>query len=143
MELNIKKTLLAGAMFCALNTSYIHAFELCGEKTLGRQGDVPINEIQCITDYGHYLYFTVPYENSNVTITTSGGDTPEPMGDYIVFDTNIPTNLPAPVLTSKSQYGAVISTILAAFWSDFEASQRRRRPSHGCYRCFALFSCSR
>jgi hypothetical protein len=185
MELNIKKTLLAGAVLFSLSANYTQAFELCGDKTLDRQGDVPINEMQCITDYGHYFYFTVPYENSEVTITTSGGlfnfsdaeltlysgdywdnneielqsntpdsneesisfvsrageryfyisgnieqtsllvsvtggDIPEPMGDYIVFDTNIPADLPTPILTSKAQYGDVIATILAASWSDFE-----------------------
>ena len=67
------KSLLASAIFLALNMHNAQAAEMCGTKTLDRQGEVPANQVQCITDYGHYLYVNVPYNNSNVTITTSGG----------------------------------------------------------------------
>ncbi|TPH18638.1 collagenase [Litorilituus lipolyticus] len=46
---------------------------MCGSKTLERQTEVPANQTHCITDYGHYLYVNIPFDNSDVTITTSGG----------------------------------------------------------------------
>ncbi len=68
-----KKSLLASAILLALNIQNIQAAEMCGTKTLERQGEVPANQAQCITDYGHFLYVNVPYDNSDVIITTSGG----------------------------------------------------------------------
>ncbi|MGS0693570.1 collagenase [Shewanella sp. 0m-4] len=179
-----RKSILTSAILASINVGAVQAAEMCGDKTLDRQGEVPANQTHCITDYGHYLYINVPYENSNVTISTSGGtytgsdaelilydgsdwsgnqelisntpgtndeqlsfvsrageryfkingniqettlevtitggDVPPPMGDYIVFNTNIDVALPAPAITSKSQYGATIATILAASYSDFE-----------------------
>jgi hypothetical protein len=73
MKPTAKKTLLASAIFLSLNVGTIQAAEMCGAKTLERQGEVSANQAHCITDYGHYLYVNVPYENSNVVITTSGG----------------------------------------------------------------------
>lgn len=73
MIITTKKTLLASAIFISLNMGTVQAAQMCGTKTLDRQGEVPANITQCITDYGHYLYVNVPYANSNVTITTSGG----------------------------------------------------------------------
>jgi hypothetical protein len=73
MKLITKKSLLASALLLAMNVTNAQAADMCGEKTLDRQGEVPANEMHCITDYGHYLYVDVPYENSDVTITTSGG----------------------------------------------------------------------
>ncbi|MCJ8318367.1 MAG: collagenase [Colwellia sp.] len=73
MKLLTKKSLLASAMLLAMNVTNVQAADMCGEKTLPRQGEVPANETHCITDYGHYLYVDVPYDNSDVTITTSGG----------------------------------------------------------------------
>ena len=185
MKITTKKTLLASAILFSLNMGTAHASQLCGSKTLDRQGEVPLNQMQCISDYGHYLFINVPYENSQVTISTSGGtfsgsdadiilfdgndwsgneeqssktsgtndesitftsrageryfrisgnieqtnlmvtvsggDIPPPMGDYIVFDTDIQVSLPAPTITSKAGYGSTIATILAASYSDFEA----------------------
>ena len=156
---------------------------MCGAKTLDRQGEVPANQTHCITDYGHYLYVTVPYENSDVTITTSGGtfngtdagiklydgndwsgnvelsstnsgtneesitfvsrageryfkvdgnieqtsltvtisggDVPPPMGDYVIYNTNIVVAVPAATISSKAQYGPAIAAILVASYSDF------------------------
>ncbi|PKI13041.1 collagenase [Colwellia sp. 12G3] len=73
MKLTAKKTLIASAIFLSLNIGTIQAAEMCGTKTVERQGEVSANQAHCITDYGHYLYVNVPYENSNVVITTSGG----------------------------------------------------------------------
>ncbi len=73
MKLTSKKTLIASAIFLSLNMHSLAASEMCGVKTLDRQGEVPVNQTHCISDYGHYFYITVPYENSNVTISTSGG----------------------------------------------------------------------
>jgi len=184
-----KKSMLASAIILSLNlgmlySGSVHATEMCGTKTLDRQGEVPVNQVHCITDYGHYFYVNIPYDNSDVTITTSGGtfsgsdadillydgsdwsgnvelssvtadtnseslsfvsragaryfkingniqqtslevtvtggDVPPPMGDYIVYDTDIAVDLPAAAITSKAQYGDVIATILAASYSDFE-----------------------
>ncbi|CAM3236869.1 collagenase [Shewanella violacea] len=189
-NISAKKSIIASAILLSLNlgafySSPVQAAEMCGTKTLERQGEVSANQIHCITDYGHYLYVNVPYENSNVTITTSGGtfsgsdadivlydgndwsgnaeltsatagtnnesisfvsragaryfkingniqettlqvtvtggDIPPPMGDYIVFDTNIVVDLPVSSISSKAQYASVIATILAATYSDFEA----------------------
>ncbi|MEW6993555.1 collagenase [Colwelliaceae bacterium MEBiC 14330] len=183
MKLTAKKTLLASTIFLSLNIGASQAAQLCGATTQVRQGEVPANQTQCITDYGHYLFVTVPYENSNVTITTSGGtftgsdagiklydgddwsgnieassltadtneeslsfvsrageryfkiegnieqtsltvtvtggDIPPPMGDYIVYDTNIVVDIPSANITSKSQYGSSIAAILLASYSDF------------------------
>ncbi|PKH56718.1 collagenase [Shewanella sp. Choline-02u-19] len=180
-----RKSVLTIAILASLNVGAVQSAEMCGEKTLDRQGEVSANQDHCITDYGHYLYINVPYENSDVTITTSGGsytgtdadiilydgddwsgnqqlvsntagtndesisfisragkryfkingniqetnlrvnitggDIPPPMGDYIVFDTNINVTVPAPAISSKSEYGATIATILAASYSDFES----------------------
>ena len=73
MKLSTIKLLLASTMLLVINMTQVQADELCGDKTLPRQGDVPVNETHCITDYGHYFTIEVPYENSDVTITTSGG----------------------------------------------------------------------
>lgn len=73
MKIITKKSLLASALLLAMNITNVQAADMCGEKTLARQGEVPANEMHCITDYGHYLYVDVPYDNSDVTITTSGG----------------------------------------------------------------------
>ena len=73
MKILPKKSLLASALLLSINITNVQAIEMCGEKTLPRQGEVPANEIHCITDYGHYLYVDVPYDNSDVTMTTSGG----------------------------------------------------------------------
>ncbi|GAW94718.1 MULTISPECIES: collagenase [Colwellia] len=73
MKILPKKSLLASALLLSMNIANVQAADMCGEKTLPRQGEVPANEMHCITDYGHYLYVTVPYDNSEVTITTSGG----------------------------------------------------------------------
>ncbi|AXT32896.1 collagenase [Pseudoalteromonas tunicata] len=184
MILTTRKSFLASAIFVSLNIGAVNAAQLCGEKTLPRQGEVPANQTQCITDYGHYFYVTVPYDNSDVTIATSGGtftgsdatiilydgdgwsgdeqlrsanagtndetisfvshagkrhfaingniaqtsllvtisggDVPPPMGDYIVFDTNINATITSPAISSKSQYGAIIPTILTAVYADFK-----------------------
>ncbi|NRA60990.1 MAG: collagenase [Psychrobium sp.] len=157
---------------------------MCGTKTQDRQGKVSTNVTHCISDYGHYLYFNVPYANSNVTITTTGGtfngsdgnlylydgddwsgneeqvsatagtneeslsftsyagdryfritgniketsltisvtggDVPAPLGEYIIFNSNIIVDVPAASISSKSQYGSTIATILAAKYSDFK-----------------------
>ena len=183
MKLITKKTLLASAIFVSLHMGTVQAAEMCGTKTLDRQGEVPANQTHCITDYGHYLYVTVPYENSDVTITTSGGtfngsdagiklydgddwsgnvelsslnsgtneesisfvshagqryfkidgnieqtsltvtvtggDIPPPMGDYIVYNTNVVIDVPAASITSKAQYGSAIAEILVASYDDF------------------------
>ena len=183
MKLTAKKTLIASAIFLSLNIGTIQAAEMCGVKTQDRQGEVPANQTQCITDYGHYLYVTVPYENSKVTITTSGGtfngndagitlydgsdwsgnvevssntpgtneesisfvsrageryfkvdgnieqtsltvtisggDVPPPMGDYVIYNTNVVVDIPAASISSKAQYGSSISAILVASYSDF------------------------
>ena len=180
-----RKSLLASVILLALGNQAAHANTLCGDKTMDRQGEVAANQDLCLTDYGHYFYVTVPYENSDVTITTSGGtyngidagivlysgdywatgeeqaesmtpdtnneslsfvshagkryfrltgnieqmtlrvdvtggDIPPPMGDYIVFDTNIQVDLPNPRISSKAQYGSIIPTILAASYDDFK-----------------------
>ena len=73
MKILPKKSLLASALLLSMNIANVQAVEMCGEKTLPRQGEVPANEMHCITDYGHYLFVDVPYDNSDVTITTSGG----------------------------------------------------------------------
>ncbi|NQY49464.1 MAG: collagenase [Colwellia sp.] len=183
MKLTAKKTLLASAIFLSLNMTSVQAATMCGAKTLDRQGEVPANQTHCITDYGHYLYVTVPYENSNVTITTSGGtfngtdaaiklydgndwsgnvelssitpgtneesltfvsrageryfkidgnieqtsltvtisggDVPPPMGDYVIYNTNVFVDVPAATISSKAQYGPAIAAILVASYSDF------------------------
>jgi len=183
MKLTAKKTLLASAIFLSLHMGTAQAASMCGAKTQDRQGEVPANQTQCMTDYGHYLFVTVPYENSNVTITTSGGtfigsdadiklydgndwsgnieassatsgtneeslsfvsrageryfkidgnieqtnltvtitggDVPPPMGDYIVYNTNVVVDVPAASISSKAQYGSAISAILVASYSDF------------------------
>jgi len=188
MKLITKKSLLASALLLAMSATHVQAADMCGEKTLDRQGEVPANEMHCITDYGHYLYVDVPYDNSDVTITTSGGtftgsdaditlypgtwwgdgdveasssnpDTndesisfvsrageryfhiggniqetsiivnisggdipvpPPPMGDYIIYPTNTNVDVPAAPISTKTQYGATIASILAASYSDFE-----------------------
>ncbi len=183
MKLTAKKTLLASAIFLSLNMASAQAAQMCGAKNLDRQGEVPANQTHCITDYGHYLYVTVPYENSNVTITTSGGtfngtdagiklydgndwsgnvelsstnpgtneesitfvsrageryfkvdgnieqtsltvtisggDVPPPMGDYVIYNTNVFVDVPAASISSKAQYGSTIAAILVASYSDF------------------------
>ena len=184
MILTTRKSFLASAIFMSLNIGAVNAAELCGEKTQPRQGEVPANQTQCMTDYGHYLYVNVPYPNSDVSITTSGGtftgsdatiilydgndwsgneqlrsanagtndervsfvsgagnryfaingniaqtsllvtiiggDVPPPMGDYIIFNTDINVTVSNPPINSKSQYGAIIPTILTAVYDDFE-----------------------
>jgi hypothetical protein len=49
------------------------AADMCGEKTLERQSILSANQSYCLTDYGHYLWIYIPLNNSNVTITTTGG----------------------------------------------------------------------
>ena len=88
MKLLTKKTLLASAIFLSLNIGTTQAAQMCGTKTLDRQGEVPANETHCITDYGHYLYVTVPYENSNVTISTTGGSFIGSDADIKLYDGN-------------------------------------------------------
>ncbi|WP_182440061.1 collagenase [Colwellia sp. RSH04] len=183
MILSTKKTMLASAICFSLQISTSQAAQMCGTKTLERQAEVPANQTQCITDYGHYLYVNVPYENSDVTITTSGGtftgsdadiklyqgnswngdveassitsgtneesisfvsrageryfkvdgniqetsltvsvtggDVPPPMGDYIVYPTRVEISVANAPISSKSQYGSTIASILAASYSDF------------------------
>ncbi|MCJ8321438.1 MAG: collagenase, partial [Colwellia sp.] len=70
-----KKSLLASAIFLALNIQSAQAAEMCTATPIDRQGEVAANtaEALCLTDYGLYLHVNVPYENSNVTITLSGG----------------------------------------------------------------------
>jgi len=183
MKLTAKKTLIASAIFLSLNMGATQAAQMCGAKTLDRQGEVPANQTHCITDYGHYLYVTVPYENSNVTITTSGGsfngndaglklydgddwsgnveasslnagtneeslsfvsragqryfkvdgnieqtsltvtisggDIPPPMGDYVIYNTNVVVDVPAAGISSKAQYSSAVSAILVASYDDF------------------------
>ncbi len=185
MKLTAKKSLISSAILLSLSIGTAQAAQMCGAKTQDRQGEVPTNVTHCLSDNGHYLYFKVPYENSNVTITTSGGsfissdaslylydgddwsgnkvqvsstvgtneeslsfvshagdryfsisgniqqtsltisvtggDIPAPMGDYIVYNTDIYVNVAAAPISSKSQYGSTISTILAANYSDFKA----------------------
>ncbi len=72
---SIKKSLLASTILLSINITNVQAAQMCGVKTLERQGEVSANTEQahCITDYGHYFYVSVPYENSDVTITTTGG----------------------------------------------------------------------
>ena len=182
MKITPKKTLLASAILLSCNMGAAQA-AMCGAKTLDRQGEVPANQTHCITDYGHYFYVNVPYNNSQVTITTSGGtyngldadivlydgddwsgnveassstsgtndesisftsrageryfkingdiqetsltvtitggDIPPPMGDYIVYNTNVVVDVPAAAISSKAQYGASIADILAASYDDF------------------------
>ncbi|KGJ88981.1 collagenase [Colwellia psychrerythraea] len=188
MKILPKKSLLASALLLSMNIANVQAVEMCGEKTLPRQGEVPANEMHCITDYGHYLYVDVPYDNSDVTITTSGGtftgsdadislypgtwwgdgaveasstnpdtndesisfvshagkryfhiggniqqtsiivnisggdipEPPPPMGDYIVYPSQITVDVPAALITSKAQYGASISEILASDYNGFK-----------------------
>ncbi|WP_182440092.1 collagenase [Colwellia sp. RSH04] len=161
--------------------------ELCGEKTLERQTTVIANQNFCLTDYGHYLKVNIPYHNSNVTITTSGGtfegtldatiklysneswdndkleasvdnpnsndetlsfispagiryfslggnvsemtlyvsvtggDIPEPLGDFIVYDTNVIVDIPPASLSSKTEFSAIVNEIIAAQESDYSA----------------------
>ena len=186
MKILTKKSLLASALLLSMNIANVQAAEMCGEKTLPRQGEVPANEMHCISDYGHYLYVDVPYDNSDVTITTSGGtftgsdaeinlysgtwwgdgtieassttpdtndeiisfvshagkryfhiggniqqtsiivnisggDIPAPMGDYMVYPTQITVDVPAALITAKAQYGASIIEILASDYNGFKA----------------------
>lgn len=179
------KSLLSSVILLALSPSGANAQDLCGERTIERQAEVTAGQDYCMTDYGHYFWVTVPYDNSNVTIKTSGGtfsgidadiilysgswwssgeeeaqsttkdsndetlsfvsragkryfrltgnisqtnllvtveggDVPPPLGDYIVFDTNISVSVPSARLTSKVQYADVIATVLAAEYSDFK-----------------------
>ena len=166
-----------------LPTAY--AAELCGEKTLARQTLVEANTSYCLTDYGHYLWINIPYNNSQVTITTSGGnfapyldasitlysgqswnldevessvntpdsnneslsfispagtryfhlggdvsemtlhvsvtggDIPPPLGDFIVFDTDITVDIPEPTLSTENEFSAIVQTIIAANTSEY------------------------
>jgi len=163
------------------------AADMCGEKTLERQAQVTINQSYCLTDYGHYLWVYIPLDNSNVTITTSGGsfagsngasielfsdeswdndklidqvntpnsneetlsfisgvgnyyfhlggdvseltllvtvtggNIPEPLGDFIVFDTDIAVDIPVSGLTSKAEFSAIVNQIIAADSSDYRS----------------------
>ncbi|NQY65286.1 MAG: hypothetical protein HRT38_16505 [Alteromonadaceae bacterium] len=56
MKIITKKSFLASAIFLSLNVGTAQAATLCGEKTIEPQGEVPANEMQCITDYGHYFW---------------------------------------------------------------------------------------
>ncbi|MCJ8269748.1 MAG: collagenase, partial [Psychrosphaera sp.] len=73
MKITAKKSILASVILLALGSQNAQANTMCGVKTTERQGEITANQTECITDYGHYFYVTVPYENSDVTITTSGG----------------------------------------------------------------------
>jgi len=189
MKIITKKSLLASALLLAMNITNVQAADMCGEKTLERQGEVPANEMHCITDYGHYLYVDVPYDNSDVTITISGGtftgsdadinlytgtwwgdgdieasstnpntndesisfvshagkryfhvggniqetsiivnisggdipEPPPPMGDYIIYPTRTSVDVPAAPISSKAQYGAPVTEILATNYDGFKA----------------------
>lgn len=185
MNKTMKKSVLASAVLLSLSSNITLANAQCGDPTLPRQGEVSANQTHCITNYGHYFYVEVPYENSQLVISTSGGtyngidaaislyegnhwsgtvtqrsdtadtnteqvsetsragrryfkidgniaqttlrvditggDIPPPLGDYIIYNTNISVNLPNPAISSKSQYGSIIPTILAAKYADFEA----------------------
>jgi hypothetical protein len=85
MKLTAKKTLLASAIFLSLNIGTAQAADCVG-TTIDRQGEVPANQEQCMTDYGLYLYVNVPYENSDVTITTSGGSFDGSDADIKLYD---------------------------------------------------------
>ncbi|PKG85368.1 collagenase [Colwellia sp. 75C3] len=85
MKLTAKKTLLASAIFLSLNIGTAQAADCVG-TTIERQGEVPANQEQCMTDYGLYLYVNVPYENSDVTITTSGGSFDGSDADIKLYD---------------------------------------------------------
>ena len=56
-----------------VTSANVFAAEMCGEKTLERQALISANQSYCLTDYGHFLRIHIPLNNSNVTITTSGG----------------------------------------------------------------------
>ena len=168
-----------------MSTSVFSA-SMCGEKTLERQGFVNANQSYCLTDYGHYLKIFIPYKNSNVTITTSGGtfsgadgasielysneswntekivaqvnrsntndeslsflssvgnhyftiggnvteltllvtvsggDIPAPLGDFIVFDTEIAVTIPNSGLTSKAEFSTVVDQLLTATNDEYQ-----------------------
>jgi hypothetical protein len=85
MKIITKKTFIASALLLAMNATSAQAADMCGEKTLDRQGEVPANQTHCITDYGHYFYVNVPYDNSDVTITMSGGSFTSPEGSLTLF----------------------------------------------------------
>ncbi len=85
MKISNKKSLVASVMLLAMSATSAQATDMCGEKTLPRQGEVPANETHCITDYGHYFYVDVPYDNSAVTITMSGGSYTSPEGSLTLF----------------------------------------------------------
>jgi len=55
------------------HSKIVLAADMCGEKTLDRQSILTANQSYCLTDYGHYLWLYIPLNNSNVTITTTGG----------------------------------------------------------------------
>jgi len=183
MIFKTKKLLTASAILLAMNTTSANAAGSCTEKTQARQGEVAINQDHCISDYGHYLYINVPYDNSQVTISTlggsfngldanlflyegddwsgtvevssenaatndesisfvsrageryfkitgnvsltsltatvTGGDAPAPIGEFIVYNTEVKVDVAAPQISNKSQYGAVISKILSANYDGF------------------------
>ncbi|MCJ8320525.1 MAG: collagenase, partial [Colwellia sp.] len=170
-----------------LISSNTFAADMCGEKTLERQTIVAANQSYCLTDFGHYLWVYIPLDNSNVTITTSGGsfvgsngasielfsdeswdndkeiaqvdtansneetlsfisgvgnhyftiggnvseltllvavtggDIPEPLGEFIVFDTDIVVDIPMSGLTSKTEFSAIVNQIIAADSSDYRS----------------------
>lgn len=185
-----RKTLLSGSLLTALLPIIGHSAELCDGPAIARQGEVEINQTGCMTDNGLYLYFNVPYDNSDVNITISGGtfagsadaelylysgtnwsseelelqtDTPDsneeslsftsregqryfkirgnieqanllvsvsggdipppppPLGDYVVYDTDVATSIPAPSITSKAGFDSSVTTILSLSFSDYEA----------------------
>ncbi|ACJ31473.1 Dihydroxyacid dehydratase/phosphogluconate dehydratase [Shewanella piezotolerans WP3] len=184
-----RKTLLSGSLLAALLPNIGHTAEHCDGPTVARQGEVEINKPLCMTDNTLYLHFNVPYENSDVTITVSGGtfsgtadaelylysgtnwssealelqtDTPNsneeslsftskegkryfkirgnieqtnllvsvsggdippppPLGDYVVYDTNVVTSIPAAIIASKAGFDSSVTTILSLSFSDYEA----------------------
>jgi hypothetical protein len=68
-----KKKLMIGGVLAMLFNSTIQANELCSEAPIERQSEVNINESVCMTDNVLYLTFNVPFDSSDVVITTSGG----------------------------------------------------------------------
>ena len=186
MNISLRFIYSAFFLFLYFINSSVQAEALCGEKTLERQAPVTANQSYCLTDYGHYLWVYIPYNNSDVTITTSGGifsgsnstsidlfsdgswdndklvsqvytpdtneeslsfvsgignyyfylggdvsemtlqvtvsggDIPDPLADFIVFNTDISINIPAAVLTTKSDFSSIVNQIIAAQISEYQ-----------------------
>ncbi|MBU2967792.1 collagenase [Pseudoalteromonas sp. C2R02] len=188
MKLN-KTTLMLGSILATMINTSTYASDLCTASPIERQGEVTTGESHCLTANTHYLYFKVPYENSEVTITlsggtfsgsndaelqlytgdswssdeletsvdtinsnnesmsfvsragdryfkirgdiqqanlnitVSGGDITPPLGDFIVYNTNIQIDLPNASITSKSQYHDDVTTVLTPGNSFTELSE--------------------